>query len=129
LGDDYDDNRYEEEYRPNDWYTEDFNPDSGQGGLPTSIAGLPRGTSGITGHIPRYYRDILKQIYDKFWIKEFTCVEVRKIPGLKKFKCQQLRMFNNYGAVTSTIKRVRGEKPIRMWKLTSGAANYFAERS
>jgi hypothetical protein len=94
------------------------------------VTGLPGGTSGITGRVPRYYRDILKQIYDKFWIKEFTCVDVRKIPGLKKFKCQQLRMFSNYGVVSSTVKRmVRGQKPLRVWKITGEAANYFAERT
>lgn len=105
-------------------------PDDPYTDRPQHVSGLPGGTSGITGRIPSYYRDILKQIYDRFWIREFTCVDVRMIRGLKKFKCQQLRSFSNYGVVTSTVKRIkRGEKPLRVWKLTSGAINYFAERS
>lgn len=105
-------------------------PDDPYTNRPQHVSGLPRGTSGITGRIPGYLRETLRKIFERFWINEFTCVDVRKIPGLKKFKCQQLRTFNNYGVVTSTIKRIkRGEKPLRVWRLTSGAVNYFAERS
>ena len=93
---------------------------------PRHISGLPSGTNGIVGHIPKIHRDVLKQIYDKFWIKEFTCVDIRKIKGLKNFKCQRLRAFSNYGVVTSIIKRIkRGEKPLKVWRLTSGTINYF----
>jgi hypothetical protein len=98
--------------------------------LTQNLRGTPGGTSGIAGRVPHTLRETLKKLYDRFWIKEFTCVDVRKIKGLENFKCQQLRTFSNYGVVTSTVKRIkRGEKPLRVWKLTSGAINYFAERS
>lgn len=93
------------------------------------VSGIPLGAHGITGHIPRNLREVLRKIYDAFWINEFTCNDIQNKYGLKnlKFKCTTLRTFRNYGAVTSTIKRVeRGGKPVRVWKLTSETINYFA---
>ena len=138
--DDYSEYSYDD---PDDPYTD----------RPRHVSGLPLGTSGITGRVPHNLRETLRRIYNAFWIKEFTCEDIKNADGFKRlnfrgkskaviprsqddnfyrskkleFKCTHLRALHNYGVITFIMKKVKGSrKPVRVWKLTSEAVQYFA---
>jgi hypothetical protein len=141
--------RDEEGQYTDDWYEDDSNPSDKHPG--TLWGGIPRKQSSTIGRIPHNLRETLKKIYNRFWINEFTCEDIKNTTGFKKlnfrgrsgkrpvssaidtrweFKCTQLRALHNYGAIVFTTKiKKHGKKTTRVWKLTGEAVNYFAEKS
>lgn len=79
------------------------------------------------GNIHLYYREHLILIYERFGTGEFTCEEIRKLKGLKKFDCRKLRSWHNSKIVEYTTKKLRKSgKHMRVWRLTSPALHFLS---
>jgi len=79
---------------------------------------------GILGTIHPYYRGMIFAIYNEFENGKFTCNDIRTLPGMRKFKCQQLRAWNNSKIVKSTKRKLEElRQPVRVWCFTSAALN------
>lgn len=61
-------------------------------------------------------------IFLRYGTDGFTCEDVRRLPGLKKFACPRLRSWKDDGIIRATKVKLPGSyKEVNLWKFTSSA--------